>query len=728
MHSAQKLSVALNLWLELSEVDPGQKSFSARLGGGMSDWTVKKMHDAIKEALELDPSNTTGVLMLDALSADYFENRNFTVAELLSDPARTTAYIQKAAALRELVRAPELMEQNNRFVSHLRTALKMYGMDTDKTVAMAENLHEIGYLRRDAFRSIQRLRVDQFLSGVPEPEGTNPVYHGWVHQFWNINTLVEAACRQPSGVTLSLVRDPDDLQSYFVFAIRNGGNLYLLSDVPVHSHPLQQYMSRRPERDFDYRTSRNWFPYDLLNLKYDEESEQFFADETRRRTLVPLQQSVDRLKPIGDLAPQEVLWIVMMFDLIVEKFWRKGHQSEVLSYTGAMIREESPLLDAAQAANLPVVAYKTLALPALTRDDLTQEKVLPAVKSDGRRPNAWLEARYADKVDPELFNLLDSGANQFYLPPVAGAQRNGSLHDHKNHDLAIVTPHYVTVRPADDKKLGHWHTLGRYELHAMPATSFGTREELEHNRIFLARFNQAKAINRLADEEFIKRKDEVIAWWTARVKKNLDYLLSLAAADTIRRVFEPTAPGCSLYPADGYRYHDGTFNFVRTFDEKGDYPRVSHTVFLHQGYLRRQDNFSCMLTGAASSYRVLFQPQNAKQLAELAGCEVMNLPDVLQHWSPRREYRGNSILDRIDPMAWALRDPWCQLDFRIVMFLSKRGMAQCKKRFPDSAAAGEAAKARHLETARNPGYIPGLDPEPHAQATPVSPSDAKPVN
>ncbi|KVP75220.1 hypothetical protein WJ96_05540 [Burkholderia ubonensis] len=684
---------ALKLWLELSEVDPGQTRFNINLGGGLCEWTVKRMHDFIKEALELDDSNTTGVLMLDALSKTYFDNRNFSISQLLSDPERTTAYVSKAAALRDLVRAPEFMEQNNRFVSHLRTALKMYGMDTDKTLAMAENLHEIGYLRRDAFRSIQQLRVDQFLSGEPEPAGTKPVYHGWVHQFWNINSLVQAACRQPSGVTLSLVRDPDDLQSYFVFAIRNGGNLFLLSDVPVHAHPLAQYMSRKPERAFDSRTSRNWFPYDLLNLKFDEESEMFFADEARRRSLVPQQQTVDRLKPIGDLDPQEVLWIVMMFDLIVDKFWLKRHQAPALSYTAAMIREERPLIEAAEAANLPVVAYQTLALPALTREDLTAEKVAAAVGTDGGSPNAWLEARYADKVDPELFNLLDNGANKLYLPPVAPRKGERSPREHKNHELAVVTSSYVSVLPKDDEDLPFWHTEGRYGLHALNTTMFGTREELEHNRIFLARYNQAQAINRLADEEFSQRKAEVIKWWSDRVKQNLDYLLSLAAAGTLRRVFEPTGPGCSLETADGYSYADGTFNFVRTFGDDDWYPGASCTLSLHQGYLSGRDKFECMVTGAASSYRVLFQPQNAKQLAELAGCEVSDLPDVLQHWSAGRDHQGNHILDRIDPMAWALRDPWCGVDFRIVLFLSKRGLAQVKKRFPESAAAGETDAA-----------------------------------
>jgi hypothetical protein len=503
----------------------------------------------------------------------------------------------------------------------------------------------------------------------------------------------------PSGVTLSLIRDPDDMHSYFAFAIRNGGNVFVLSDVPQEVHPLQRYMARRPERAFGERTYQNWFPYDLLNLKFDEETKAYYADQARRRALIPQAQKIDRLKPIGELAPAETLWIIMMFDLIVEKFWHQGYQAPALSYTGAMIREQRPLLDAAQSANLPVVAYKTLALPALTRADMTQEKVMGAVHKDGGRPNAWLEARYADKVDPELFNLLDNGANSLYLLPAEGTNR-GQTNTHQNHELAVVHPTYVAVRAKDDAQVMEWNKRGRYTLRALNTTSFGTQEELQANRIFLARHNQAKAIQRMAHEEYARRKDEVVAWYKDQVENNLDYLLKLAAAGNVRRVFEPAAPGSQLSTADGYQYAGGEFDFVRTYDESERSPAVSCLVYLHDGYYRKKPQ--CLVTGSACSLQVYFQPQNPAQLAELAGCTVADLPDVLQNWAPNRDFRGNHMLDRIDPMAWALRDPWCQLDFRVLLHLSKSGLAQAKKRYPRSAAAGAAAAKARAEAATAP--------------------------
>lgn len=692
-----QLRTALSMWLELSEVDPNAKSFKISMGGGMDSYTVYTMHKAIKEALELDPSNITGILMLDALSSLYFQHRHFSVAELMQDPARTKAYVAKAEELTGLIRSDAITAERNAFVSGLRTAVKMYGWDTPEVLVLLEDSHELAYLRRDAFRSIQQLRVDQFLSGAAEPAGTQPAYNSWVHQFWNVNSLIEAACRQPSGLTLNLIRDPDDMQSYFAFAIRNGGNLYLLSDVPVHSHPLQKYMCRRPDRSYDRRTAQNWFPYDLLNLTYDAGAKAFFADQSKRRSLVPLQQEVDKLKPMADLAAAEIVWTVMMFDLIVEKFWTQGYQAPALSYTGQMVREERPLIDAAETANLPVANYQTLNVKPLTLADM-DPAAMPegAMGRSGGSPNAWLEARYADKVDPAVLNLLDAGTHKMYLPPAAGAETHW---EHQNHALAVIEHGIVTVNSADDEKVPFWNRKGRFSLHALGTTTFGTKEELTNNRLFLARYNQSQAIQRLADEEFIARKEAVLAWWLDRVKKNEAYLLQLAGQETVRRVFTPSEAGGRCFTADGYHVDSRTFNFAKVHTQEtfpsaamGGYAAVSG------GYDQGKGKHTCVVTGAASSYRVLFQPQTSADLAELAGCTVSELPDVLQHWSPGRDHQGNHLLNRIDPMSWALTDPWSALKMRVVVFLSKRGLAHCKKLAPANPTPAESTpKACPLE-------------------------------
>jgi hypothetical protein len=664
------------MWVELTGVDPGATSFTMKLNGGMDSYTVFRMHDTIRDALNLDHTNITGHLMLDALSTVYFKERSFSVQELMEDPVRTAKYVKQAAEFKALANSPEIQSARNEFTQALRDALKMYGMDTEPVLKLLDDHHELAYLRRDALRSISKLRVDQFLKGSPEEPTKKPLYNAWVHQFWNVNSLIETACQLPSGVTLSLVRDPDDMQSYFAFTIRNGGNLYLLSDVPVHAHPLQRFMARKPERDFGRRTEQNWFPYDLLNLAYDEDVKSFVADERKRRSLVPMQQEVNRVRQLRDLDPRECVWIVMMFDLIVDKFWRKDFQAESLSYTGQMVREERPLINAAERANLPVAQYPLLALPALSVADIkTDAMPKGAVGKDGGSPNQWLEDRYLGQVDPAVLNLVDDAGMMHYLPPGSSATKGRS--DHENHTLSIHTGSVVSVVKADDKDMPFWNKEGRYPLHAMDPTTFGTREEVENNRLFLARHNAAKAIQRMADAEYHQRKQEIMDWWQSTLKRNADYLLSLVKQDTVVRIFDALGePGAEMLTCDGHRPSTGEFTFMKVYTLDTWPQFATWQTSLSQGYDSSKHNHHCYLTGAMSTYRVLFQPQTAKDLAEMAGCEIKDMPDVLQHWIASRRSTGNHILDRIDPMAWALHDPWSRLDFRTVIHLSKRGMAK----------------------------------------------------
>jgi hypothetical protein len=54
------------------------------------------------------------------------------------------------------------------------------------------------------------------------------------------------------------------------------------------------------------------------------------------------------------------------------------------------------------------------------------------------------------------------------------------------------------------------------------------------------------------------------------------------------------------------------------------------------------------------------KPRNAVDLAYMCGVEVSDLPELLQHWHNRDDepYTGNSILNRIDPLEWAIHPPW----------------------------------------------------------------------
>ena len=78
-----------------------------------------------------------------------------------------------------------------------------------------------------------------------------------------------------------------------------------------------------------------------------------------------------------------------------------------------------------------------------------------------------------------------------------------------------------------------------------------------------------------------------------------------------------------------------------------------------------------------------FYPKTTNDFALLSVCKRAELPEVLRYWSARTQYSGNSILDRIDPMTWALKNPWEKLGFNFMLALSKRGLKTLQKRYPE---------------------------------------------
>lgn len=659
---------ALELWREITGIDPAATSMR------LSDWALRETFKELQEAIDLDPTEVTANLLLTYFINTYLADRTVSLFDLINGRDQIEARLEKPRALLAILNRPEVVNSREDFIAALRAALGFYeAADREDVMRLLSQPDDIAILRRDALRSIARLRVDQFLDGGSEPANFRPVYNRTVHQWWNINSMLAAATRMPSGVSLNLIRHPDAFQSYFCYTIRNGGNLFVLTDTPEYSHPLQGFMSRRPDRALSKRAARNWFPYDLLNLKYDDEAKQLYVEESKHRGLVAYQNAALPLKSVAELPAAELVWTSMMFDLIVEKFWRRGFKAPALSYTAEMLKSDAVLIEAAKTANLPVPAYQPVGLAALTKDDVSADAC--AENEVGRKfhePNRWMEDRYGKRVPDSVLNLLGTPEQVFALKSTTG---EASTVEGKFHSLTDWQKEDLLA--------------GRQQLEKVDATSFGSREQIEADRKFIARANFATHINALAAAEFEARQDEVAAWYRARVNAN--------APELLRWCSNP-----ELWVDDGvhsgFSHHSGRVGAVRSKEIK---PNSMHSeAHLTRRILKRYDLATekfpypigmtlgqqhghwvprCYLNGTKASYAAIFHPGNAAELALLAGCAVEDLPDVLQHWSLLREYTGNSILDRVDPMLWRAQNPWVRLNLSVCIGFSKRGMAKISR-------------------------------------------------
>ncbi|RRJ54822.1 hypothetical protein EHV15_35115 [Paenibacillus oralis] len=674
---------ALDLWVELTGVDPAKEygTFTSR------EWEIKSVNDELKESLRIDPTKITTMMMLDYFVRDYLENRNFTVQSILDDYRILVDYLEKCRELLDILDSEAVSEAKNEFRDSVIAALTHYGVTNKETFDMANDLHSLAFLRRDALRAIEALECHQFLQG--DPDGGRPVYNETVFEFWNINSLIKSMTQtKKSGITLNLIRDPLATSSFFIFAIRNGGTLSILTDRDKQPHPLAKYMSRRPDRSFASRYWRYHFPYDLMGIAMSEDGRSAYIEQQESTALAPYNVQANPLQKIADLNPDETIWIAMMFSQIERKFWKENYKTPQLSYTGEMLKVQHALV--AGAAHLPAVMdnYKVLEAPALKSSDVTFEKMKDEWQFVPTGQHYWLEQRYKHLVKDEMLNLVDDGTEIKLL--LTGSKRQEDV-------LKQLKGDYRTIEVGDDKialiredvvEQKVWFYDRNAILHssakiqAMDSTMFGTAEQVIADQRWVARYNMAKQINWAAHEEYERRKEEVFDWYEQAIVANQENL------------YKAIVEGQFLAPSMRYKKHG--FGYEFTDDEnilfrfskagdKGKYNSSESTydtgLRLHNGQEGWASKYYCYINRSKASLYAKFSPTTAAALAKMCGIELGDLPDVLQHWAKEEQYSGNSILDRVDPMEWVVKNPWRDMNFSVCFYLSKSGFIELCKRY-----------------------------------------------
>lgn len=689
------LGEALNLWVNLTSHEPGQRNIYTLL-----DMHITSLHREIQEALDLDPTEVTGKMILSYIVQNYFEDRTFTVDEMLNEPEKVSHYLSKAKSLANYLRSNEVVTESNAFAEKICQTLEHYGAATTE---LLNQIHSTGphgdraglaILRRDALKSFKNLQINQFLDGQVEQDDYKPVYGKFLHRWNNINSMLKAAVTAPSGVTVNMIQtNANPYGVYFVFAIRNGGRLFTFTDKEWTPHPLAESMWRRPDKILAARAGRNWFPYDLAGLKFNDEGKPYL-ETSSGTSLVPYQTTSEPIKRLSELNHNQVIWITMMLDLIVDKFWGQGHKEKQLSYTGEMIKVASPLLDAAENANLPIDLRSdtTLTMEPLTLQDVhTKNVIQDDVGKMMENPNSWLEERYCNQVLPESLNLVSEDTTETYVSflPMDSYKKKTQQTKSDSKDLVIsaqiktkkeISHTFQSIFDRDDA------LQMMASINSLDATSFGTKDELHKDRVFLARTSYASQIDTLANLEFQSRRDEVETWVKAKVTENFENLRSLFAQKDIMIKTEVDSNPFSSYGVCGVKYDITQMRreFVKHYDlsnEKEDfnYRSYGRSPILLGQLLKGHSRWRCFLTGSACSHSIQVSPETVEQLAFLCGVQVKDLPDVLQHWTKIKKYQGNHITTKIDPILWKLHNPWNDLDFKVSLFVSKRSYNEIAK-------------------------------------------------
>ncbi len=639
------LQKAVEAWYRVTECPVEDASIT-----NFREWGLKSEAEQVALMLDLDPTGVSAYLLLKAYFERYLTDTTFSALDLITKP-EIGLKVRDLSDVRDLLSHPDVQGDIDDFVSHMQEAVLHYGAKVDES--LFQDVYSMAVLRRDAILAINKLRIHQFTQGTPA--ATNLGFNPFVYEFWNIQSLVRAMQAQPPGISLCLIRDPEFLESYFVFAIANGENLTVLVDKDKDPSPAYRDLNRRPDKEFLKRADRYHFPYELLKVHVGPDQKTIFKDQ--RTELVPIQSQAVQLEQIKNLRPETVLWLTMMFDLILSKFGKEQYHTPELSYTADMVQDPYTLVG--ESSNLVLSGgYKPLVAKTLTNLDLTDAALEGQWAEPPISDNDWMLERYADQVPQEVLNLLGKD------PPGL---------------LELERPEGI-LAPG---KMG-WDQRAQIFKTLDPLT-IGTEEELRKDRLWLARYNQTLAIQRIAKCEFEKTESEVLynpydkmgnpqrpkGWFVDAVSRNQAALLEAL----VREELISWAP-----------IPEGPWSFSQDKSKGRNLLRFGKNAFadVTLGTPRQ-----CLLTGKKVETYGVFVPEVAEDLALICGISVESLPWQLRHWSQEVKKAGNHILRRIDPKGWVLQHPWRDRGFRVCVYLSpsaynaeRKRLGLPKKSFP----------------------------------------------
>ena len=460
------LKEKLNLWVKITGLDPSEEktSFSINLSGKLSDYDIKVMDDKIKEVLQIDETG----LFTEAYLGIYFKKFIKEKTVSLMDIILNTEMQELAEDCRTLYQAILETGAEEEIIKNAKSALDFYDLESDKL--NAENIMDIVTSAKHCVN--KGLKLDQIAKGRFDKtsfKASNEIY-----MYRSISDVIRYAAKGAiTGVSLCYIRNEKNIdESYFAFLIRNGENLYILSDRPVYEYPIQRNFSRCPGRDMSRRIEGNWFPYSSLSgidISDLWGGSRYGVSETDTELSNIIEEDAVRVK-IGTLKSMdqcEAFWAVYMFQLIKEKFYDGKVSCPELSYCKANIicpgLEDNGRKEIVAAGNIPLIP-----LVAPTLDDVNE------LEYDGHASQHlydYLIERYIDKVNTKIMDLVDGRDNEFMLSP-------------------------------ENSKTNDWGTKNTPRYESINLNDLRTEEELKYDQRWLARYNIAKAIADMEEKDY----------------------------------------------------------------------------------------------------------------------------------------------------------------------------------------------------------------------------------
>lgn len=600
------LKEKLDLWVKITGLNPSEdnRKYTIYMDGRLSNYDIQKMNERIMNSLKYDETGLFADTYLKIYLKKFMNGKNVSFMELIENPD-LQEYLKDVRTLYDSVNNSNAEEI---VLNNMKTAMDFYNLSSDKLTS--EDVMSVVSSAKNCMNG--KLKLDQITKGSfadNEFKGSLDIY-----MYKSIGDVIRFAAKGDiSGISMCYICDDKNLeQSFFAFVIRNGENLYILSDRPIYKHPLQAKMSRCPGRDMSERIEGNYFPYNSISGIDVSDlwgSGRYGVSKNDDNMAPAVNNDCVRTKigTFASLNQDEAFWAIYMFSLIKDRFYKEHIYLEDLSFCEANIiydrLEENEKNEIALRSSIPYIEMKPVENP---------ESIEMEYGRKSEHLYDYLIDRYANKVDTNVFNLIKQ----------------------RDKTLPMLT----------DNKSTYFYQYETFDL-----SSMRTEKELIYDQQWLARYNMAVSIGSMLNSDFDKNKNRVISEMLSMIRNSAGYIVNLI----LTKKFDGKIDSFE-YAAKNISYRDITLG--KEYDD--DY----------------KSKYRCFFTGKNPAVIISFNVKTAEELATLCGVDIKSIPIELQHYHKNKRCCGNSILDNLDPLDWALSDPYDDLSFYFHIILSGNEM------------------------------------------------------
>ncbi|MDM8214052.1 hypothetical protein QUW13_09175 [Enterococcus hirae] len=603
----------------------------------------------LKHGLELDPSGIASYLEIKSALPQILNHITFTRTNLIENKAILEKFAVDYQNLAQLLDSPAAIDAENTFYVDLYRKMANYrntGFSYGSFIDLIKK-NDFADICFEALEHAEKLNVMQFSQG-PTTKKTAMISDS-ILGFWSIASLVDFIRNQEKdGIALYGIIDQLSYENFFVFGVKNGRNITILSDNPASLAAVSlQETYRYSERYVVSKNKSSYLPYELLDFEISSIDGALYAYAVggESRKVLVQKNSAIQLGSLSSLKLTNCLSILLMIHMIEDRYFKCNLHTAAISYTGEQFLKSESFDESSVGVT----------------ENLENGWMIDYYRKQGKIDKSLL---FPITKSGEYVSIVYDGEH-FFLRDRKDNPRNNAQGIERMSEGGI-TKGTINV----------WENAYIF----VPST-FGTAKELKKQVNYIERANLAAQLSCLIRYDYEKQIDDFRKRYVRCLKGRLSWLL-----ERIAKLHEEPLP-LTTFLIDPAERYPGAFSAhwfdVKSSEEPFRYQRSDYLIgnYISKQYIDRSTSEEvavCAVTGDKATIECQLLVSSIDDLLYITGWNLSDLPVQMRHINSLNQLPNNlksKELDPIDQVANPFAPPFRNANnqYHVTIPLSKNG-------------------------------------------------------